>query len=66
MAPPTKKKKIDSNILGIYAITVVCFVPYDVCERNQEKITKNFIKFLLGNNVEFDGKSVQEAIDYLL
>ena len=68
MDPPRKKNKTihsTNDILGIYTIFVSCYVPYEVCVANQEKITKNFIKFLMGNNVEFAKKSLQEAIDYL-
>ena len=68
MDPPRKKNKTihsTNDILGIYTIFVSCYVPYEVCVANQEKITKKFIKFLMGNNVEFAKKSLEEAIDYL-
>ena len=29
---------MNDDILGIFTICVVCSVPYDVCEQNQQKI----------------------------
>ena len=71
MGPVRKKKKTiakidDFDILGIFPICVSSkIIPYYVCVANRETITKNFIKFLLGNNVEFESKSLQVAIDTL-
>ena len=61
------RKVANDEILCILPILVVLGqpIPYKVCENNREKITKSLINFLMGNNVEFNEKSTQEAIDYL-
>ena len=67
--PPKKKRKVirkfdDNEILTILAIfKSIETIPFYVCEAYQEKITKNLIKFLMGNNVVIT--SDQDAIDFL-
>ena len=54
----------DKEVLGQFPI-IVSYEPYIVCDANREKITKNLIKWLMGNNVSFDPEQTQAAIDFL-
>ena len=54
----------DKEVLGQFPI-IVSYKPYLVCDANREKITKNLIKWLMGNNVSFDPEQTQAAIDFL-
>ena len=54
----------DEEVIGPFPI-VAKFKEYFVCDGNREKITKNLIKWLMGNNVSFDPEQIKEAIDFL-
>ena len=69
LAPPKKRRKVVRKIGDDEIFTILKIskspqtIPYYVCEANREKITKNLIKFLMGNNVVT--VSDQEAIEFL-
>ena len=54
----------DEEVIGLFPI-VAKLKEYFVCDGNREKITKNLIKWLMGNNVSFDPEQIKEAIDFL-
>ena len=55
----------DKEVLGPFPITIDMHVPYFVCDENRQKITVNLVKWLMGNNVNFDPGEIQKAIDFL-
>merc|ERR1712062_19256 len=70
MAPNKKRKQPiprieDKEVLGSFPITIDMHVPYFVCDENRQKITVNLVKWLMGNNVNFDPGEIQKAIDFL-